>query len=274
MQPSCIRCVPLYSAPSILPTRVPPESHIFKSRVLRRSKTDNPIRNILMDMNLLILAGADLRQQPFLQSQVYRLRHQVFVEKLGWEAIRRPDGLETDAFDTDDAMHFLLLSSHGTLAAYSRLLPTTQPHLLTSIYPHLLGASAAPPIDDDVWEWTRCTTIPVPTTQKNKHHDVAGLGFAINPAGRKLVLGIVEWALARGVVTLSLQCDPGFAVILEALGARAEVLAETSLTAEGARVAPILMHLSQKTKQTMANLFKMDGRSSGEVGKVAESSML
>jgi acyl-homoserine lactone synthase len=242
--------------------------------VLRRSKTDNPIRNILMDMNLLILAGADLRQQPFLQSQVYRLRHQVFVEKLGWEAIRRPDGLETDAFDTDDAMHFLLLSSHGTLAAYSRLLPTTQPHLLTSIYPHLLGASAAPPIDDDVWEWTRCTTIPVPTTQKNKHHDVAGLGFAINPAGRKLVLGIVEWALARGVVTLSLQCDPGFAVILEALGARAEVLAETSLTAEGARVAPILMHLSQQTKQTMANLFKMDGRSSGEVGKVAESSML
>jgi acyl-homoserine lactone synthase len=192
-----------------------------------------------------------------LQTLIFAHRHKVFVERLGWEAIRRPDDLETDAFDTDSAVHFIVLSPLGSIAAYSRLLPTTHPHLLSRVYPHLLGPEAKLPIGEHVWEWTRLTCIPkpVPTSTSTPTR----LPFTLSPPGRILILGIVNWALEHGLTTLSLQCDPAFSVVITALGARVEVLAEPSRTAEGESVVPMLMHVDRRAVEKAREVFdRMD----------------
>ncbi|KAH7064367.1 acyl-CoA N-acyltransferase [Paraphoma chrysanthemicola] len=209
-------------------------------------------------MHLLILTGAQLHAQPTLSHAIFSLRHKVFVDKLGWEAIRSPSGLETDAFDTDAAIHFVVLTSNGEIAAYSRLLPTTQPHLLSDVYPELLRGQTEQ-VGEDVWEWTRTTAIPLPVTHKTQHHAVSDLPFAINPAGRMLYLGIVEWAVKKDIKVLSLQCDPSFAGVIKGLGAGAEVVCKESVTKEGKRVVPMLMKIREGTVERMRACFGLEG---------------
>jgi acyl-homoserine lactone synthase len=226
-------------------------------------------------MTTIILTGAELRTQPILQRRVFALRHRVFVDTLGWEAIRNPDGLETDLFDTDDAVHFLVfktrseaayktittstdLFEHLELAAYSRLLATTRPHLLSDVYPHLLNdKKSSPPRGKHIWEWTRTTAVPYPTKKAKPENDVSGLGFSITQAGRVLFVAIVEWSLANEINTLSLQCDPSFGPIVEAFGARVELLGKPSMTTENQAVVPLLMHIKPSTPNTMRSLFKL-----------------
>ena len=55
-------------------------------------------------------------------AQVFRLRHKVFVEEMGWKALAKPDGREIDQFDTKHAVHMLYLEG-GEVLGYQRLLP-------------------------------------------------------------------------------------------------------------------------------------------------------
>ncbi|HQG29590.1 MAG TPA: acyl-homoserine-lactone synthase, partial [Candidatus Ozemobacteraceae bacterium] len=85
-------------------------------------------------VHIITSRNAHLYEQEL--ESCYRLRHQVFVEERGWNAIRRPDGREIDQFDTPSATHLAVIRD-GKLAAYSRILPTTEPHLLSDVYPWL-----------------------------------------------------------------------------------------------------------------------------------------
>jgi len=210
-------------------------------------------------MNLSIHTGEQLRLQPALQEQVFRLRHHVFVEKLGWEAIRRADGLEIDDFDTDAAIHFVVQDGENNIKAYARLLPTTQAHLLSVVYPHLLDDAAKMPVGSDIYEWTRSTALPIRATPgTDQREQFPGLGLAFDKAGQTLFLGIVEWGLANGVRAFSFQGDPVFAIVMEAMGARAELLAQPKTTAEGKSVVAMLMHISEETRVKMREVFKME----------------
>ena len=66
--------------------------------------------------------------------QAYRLRHQVFVEELGWIDLVKPDGREIDQFDDKHAVHMLYIE-RGIVLGYQRMLPSTRPHLLSEIMP-------------------------------------------------------------------------------------------------------------------------------------------
>ncbi len=68
--------------------------------------------------------------------EMFLLRHRIFVERLGWEALRKPDGIEKDQFDTDDAIYLLLIEK-GAVVGCHRLLPTIKPHLFSEVFPHL-----------------------------------------------------------------------------------------------------------------------------------------
>lgn len=116
--------------------------------------------NVVSQMNFLVLTGVELRERQALQEQVSRLRHKFFVEKLGWEAIRRSNGLDIDEFDTDAAIH-VTVQDGDKIGAYGRLLSTTQPHLLSAIYPTLLDDALKMPVGDDTLEWTRSTALPI-----------------------------------------------------------------------------------------------------------------
>jgi len=66
--------------------------------------------------------------------EMFQLRHRVFVERLKWEALRKPDGREIDQFDNDDAIYLLLREDDGRIIGGHRLLPTTKPHLFTELF--------------------------------------------------------------------------------------------------------------------------------------------
>ncbi|MCR6670332.1 acyl-homoserine-lactone synthase [Devosia ginsengisoli] len=99
-----------------------------------------------------IRAPAD-RYSIDLLERNYRLRHTIFVDMQGWEAIRRPDRRDIDAFDTGDATHLLLLDGEE-LVGGSRFTPLDKPNLLQTVFPGLVqGTFPAPPSHGA--DWTR-----------------------------------------------------------------------------------------------------------------------
>lgn len=124
--------------------------------------------------------------------QVWRLRHAVFVEEKGWHDLARPDGREIDQFDTPHAVHVLAIEE-GRVIGYSRLLPTTRPHLLSDVLPQLCEGEL--PRGHDTWEWTRQAVA--------RSHRARGK--AVNPVSLALLSGILEWGMAHGVRRLVLQ---------------------------------------------------------------------
>lgn len=69
--------------------------------------------------------------------EMFEMRYRIFVEQLGWNALRRQDGLERDQFDTPDAIYLLLFDEDETsVIGAHRLLRTTGPHLMSEIFSH------------------------------------------------------------------------------------------------------------------------------------------
>lgn len=91
---------------------------------------------------------------PALMDRVWSFRHTRFVEQLGWEGVRRADRRERDQFDGPSAIH-LILEHEKDIVAYSRLLPTSFPHLAAEFCPRLV---ARLPAERYPFEWTRCAT--------------------------------------------------------------------------------------------------------------------
>src|ERR1700681_263563 len=66
----------------------------------------------------------------------FRLRHEIYVKQRKWMALDRPDGLEKDQFDTDDAVYLFCIDG-GQLIGAMRALPTLMPTLMSDIFPYL-----------------------------------------------------------------------------------------------------------------------------------------
>jgi N-acyl-L-homoserine lactone synthetase len=85
--------------------------------------------------------------------RVAHYRHRVFVERLGWQ-LDAHDGAESDEFDRPDTVYVAVEDERGDIVGCARLLPTTQPYLLSERFPQLLNG-LAPPHDPAIWELSR-----------------------------------------------------------------------------------------------------------------------
>jgi len=83
---------------------------------------------------------------------MYRLRHDVFHDRLGWDVVS-DNGMEHDEFDELDPV-YLLAKKDLEVRGCWRLLPTTGPYMLKDVFPQLLHGEAAPQ-RHDVWELSR-----------------------------------------------------------------------------------------------------------------------
>ncbi len=115
--------------------------------------------------------------------QVYRLRHQVFVEELGWSDLIKSDGIERDQFDRADAVHQICVRD-GKVAGYQRMLPTVKPHLLSDVFPELCEGPL--PRGLDTFELTRYCVAP--SYREGRR--------GVSSVGSELMAGFVEWGLA------------------------------------------------------------------------------
>jgi acyl-homoserine lactone synthase len=129
-----------------------------------------------------------LYAEPLLQ--MHRLRHRIFVEQMGWEAIRRPDGVERDQFDTDDAV-YLLHMDRGSVIGVHRLLSTLRPHLFSEVFAEhcsVRGVQRAPAVFE--LNRTCVDTLTLPP----------GLAEA---ARRYIVVGLIEFCVRAGIKALT-----------------------------------------------------------------------
>ncbi len=132
--------------------------------------------------------------------KVWRFRHRHFVERFGWEALRKSDEREIDQFDTADAIHLPLIDDEGQVLGYSRLLKTTAPHLLSDVYPELMDGRAWP-TGETIYEWTRCVAEPGAT--------IRGI-----QASNALLTGVLEYCLTAGISALIVETHPKLVQLL------------------------------------------------------------
>jgi len=84
---------------------------------------------------------------------MFEMRYRV-AKELGWELPDAQDGLDIDQFDRDDTIHFLEFNNQRQVKACARLNPTTEPNLLSDIFPEFCELGGIP-ADPDVYEYSR-----------------------------------------------------------------------------------------------------------------------
>jgi acyl-homoserine lactone synthase len=109
----------------------------------------------MIDVHVVASNNRDL-YGPELDS-FFAWRHRIYVGERGWRD-PSPDERERDQFDTEAAVYLLALED-GELVAGSRLIPTSEPHLLSEVFPQL-GSVRGLPREPDVAEWTRMFVVP------------------------------------------------------------------------------------------------------------------
>ena len=119
---------------------------------------------------------------------MYRLRHDVFHDRLGWE-VTTDNGMEHDEFDHADPVYVLAKGDEDEVLGCWRLLPTTGPNMLRDTFPQLLHGQPAPQ-QSDVWELSRFAVM-VP------RHESSGFGFSEIPV--KMMQSIVLFARHNGI---------------------------------------------------------------------------
>ena len=185
----------------------------------------------------------NIGQYGDLMESVYRFRHRFFVDHMKWEALRKPDGREIDQFDTDTCVHLVGVSESGAVTAYSRLLPTTEPHLMSHVFSSLLEG-AEEPVGPDIWEWTRAAVAPERRDGRS----------AADRATAEMMLGVTEACLYLGIRALQAQTHPQILPRMIELGWKVTPLA---LPAEfdGQPAIPVLGELDEKTLLTSRQVY-------------------
>ncbi|WP_434872218.1 acyl-homoserine-lactone synthase [Bradyrhizobium sp. HKCCYLRH3097] len=179
---------------------------------------------------------------PSLMDEIYDLRYRIFVEALAWSSLVKPDRRDRDQFDGDDALHVVDIHD-GRVMAYSRLLPTTRPHLLSHVYPELVRGRSYPKAPD-IFEWTRlCARSEI------------GDGDVL--ASRRLMVAIAEICQYLGITGLIAQSKPGWVRRLNRLGWNAQPLADP-VVFDGRPTLALEARVSDRTVSTSRKCLGID----------------
>ncbi|HEV2747193.1 MAG TPA: acyl-homoserine-lactone synthase [Allosphingosinicella sp.] len=142
--------------------------------------------------------------QPLME--MYHHRKRVFVDQLGWDLPSAGSWLEVDEFDHDSAVYLLARNeADGAHLGSVRLLPTTGPHMLTSIFSELCPVGA--PQGPDCWEISRLVTNPGTVR-----------GATCVRVHRMLARGLVEFARLNGIRRFTLVAEVSRVPALLAIG--------------------------------------------------------
>lgn len=118
-------------------------------------------------MNQILIANAS---NPILGSdtlnKMFRFRHKVFYERLGWE-VGNENGMERDFYDEMDPVYIVARDHNEEIEACWRLLPTTGPYMLKNTFPQLLCGEGAPQ-DSNIWELSRFAVLPSNSTERTQ----------------------------------------------------------------------------------------------------------
>jgi acyl homoserine lactone synthase len=185
-----------------------------------------------------ILSGKSSDLDPALETALAEYRHKIFIEQLGWP-LAAQDGMERDQFDRPTTVYVVARGSDGAICGCARLLPTTEPYLLSEVFPVLLAGQPAPRACD-VWELSRfaaATTAPGP-----------GLNAAIDT--RDMLAAAVASAIEQGATRLITVSPPGVERLLLKMGIHAH-RAAPPLRIEGKPLLGCWIEIDEQTKDAL-----------------------
>jgi acyl-homoserine lactone synthase len=116
---------------------------------------------------------------------MFRARKEVFADLLKWDVPVLAGEYEIDQFDDAHATYLIVSGSDGRHHASARLLPTTRPHILGSLFPELCAGPV--PQAPDILEITRFCL--------DRNQDARDRRSARN----RLISALVSFALDRGI---------------------------------------------------------------------------
>jgi N-acyl-L-homoserine lactone synthetase len=138
---------------------------------------------------------------------MFRLRHEVFKERLNWD-VGSSAGRERDAFDDLDPV-YIVCEQDGEVLGSWRLLPTTGPNMLRDVFPELLHGAPAP-CAPDVWEISRFAV-----SKRVTGNDSLG---TIRVVTQLLLNQLFTFAARRNLSRIVAVCDVRFERILKRSG--------------------------------------------------------
>lgn len=141
---------------------------------------------------------------------MFAARKSVFVDLLKWDVPVVDGAYEIDQFDDGHCTYLILADRQGRHLASARLLPTSRPHILDSLYAGL--CDAPPPRGADIFEITRfCLDRQLCAPARKK-------------ARNMLVSALVSYALASGICAYTAIAELGWFQQILAFGWRCRPL--------------------------------------------------
>ena len=176
--------------------------------------------------------------------EMHHDRKRVFVDRLGWQLRAPGSWLEVDEFDNEYTVYLIACSSDDRHVASVRLLPTTRPHMLNTIFEDL--CEGGPVIAPDVWESSRFTIAPV------------GLrGTEIMRLSQCLALAHAEFALLNGITSYTMIGETHRVATVISMGWRVKPLCLPTEVG-GDRVTAMQVFVDEETLQSMRRRFGVD----------------
>jgi N-acyl-L-homoserine lactone synthetase len=175
--------------------------------------------------------------------QMHRLRHALFVEQLGWKALRSIEGREIDEYDNDDAVYLITIEDNVVVGSI-RLLPSWRRSLMADKLSDFVCGEM--PVGPDIWEWTRWAP-----------------GVRVSPrvalkSRSMLFAAAMEFAISRRVVMFTAIVDPKYIPLIIELGWSPEPCGLPKMTAEGAPAIALKWKLGPNDLSNIRNAVRIN----------------
>ena len=175
-------------------------------------------------------------QHRTLLQSMFADRKRLFVDLFGWDVPVVDDAYEIDQFDTADTIYLVAADDEGGHAASIRLFPSTRPHMLSTLFPHLCPFGV--PADEATWESTRLCLPQRHGAQRRR--ELRNLLFS----------AMVDVAIARGIKRYTGVIPDPFRTEILSLGWQAEPLGP-AVRIPGGPIGAFLIHVRPDTPERL-----------------------
>ncbi len=176
---------------------------------------------------LFAYSGKDESRHQALFEQMYRQRYEIYVKRRKWGGLKPVGDQERDEFDTASAIYLVALDAEDEILAGLRLLPTTRPHILGELFPHL--ALDGVPVGTDILELTRFYVAPFRSSRAVRDWLVG-----------VLCAGMIEYCLINNVRQVTNVIDTFLLKLMLSMEWRVRPLGVPKPYPEGEAVAVII----------------------------------
>lgn len=163
-------------------------------------------------------------------------RKRLFVDLFGWDVPVVDGKYEIDQFDNANTIYLVSADGEEQHAASIRLFPSTEPHMLGTLFPHLCPLGV--PVDERTWETTR---LCLPQRHGAERRRVLR---------NRLFSAMVDVALARGIDRYTGVIPEAFRKEVLAMGWQAEPLGP-AVRIPGGPVGAFLIHIGPDTRDRL-----------------------